>query len=68
MKHRYPKILPTKKQVLAYLRADIDAWKSSNRERDGMVRDPDALHAIRCTEMAILMIKDRGKRSGGKNG
>ena len=61
--------LPTKDEVLAHLRADVETWRRSHREIDGVIRDPEALHAIRCSEMAILMIRyDVKTRSRARDG
>lgn len=54
-----PGILPTKRQVVAELRKEIDAWRTCNQEQDGTIKDGVALHAIRCFEVALQVVKER---------
>lgn len=44
---------PTAKQVVAELQSMIRGYKLSYKERDGRVRNPEALNAIACLTEAI---------------
>lgn len=52
-----PDIVPTKKEVIRELRLEIECWRNSYREIDGVIRDEAALHSIRCIQAAVLMVR-----------
>ncbi|HJT63126.1 MAG TPA: hypothetical protein VJ797_15760 [Burkholderiales bacterium] len=55
--------LPTKRQVIEELRKEIDAWRSSYRNhKTDEIDDPVALHAIRCLEVALLIVREHFPR------
>lgn len=51
------RIVPTKREVLRELNREIESWRSCNKESDGVIRDADVLHSIRCLEVAVLMVR-----------
>ncbi len=51
--------MPAKREVVQQLRDDIEMYRVSYREADGIIRDRDALHAIRCLEVALLVVRER---------
>ena len=54
--------IPTKLEVIACLKDDIDACRESYQESDGVIRDPEALHIIRCLEVALLLVRSKFPR------
>lgn len=50
-------IVPTKREVLRELKREIESWRTSNQDIDGVIRDTDVLHSIRCIEVAVLMVR-----------
>jgi hypothetical protein len=61
-----PRFLPSKREILAELRKQIDAWRATHHENDGVVRDATALHVIRCLEYAFLIVQEHKFPTGQK--
>lgn len=52
------RVMPTKREAIAELKAGIESWRSCNAEHDGIVRNTAVLHSIRCLEVALLVVRE----------
>ena len=61
-------ILPTKREVIECLESEIAGVRDCYQEYpdgvelDGVIRDPEALHTIRCLEVALLLVRSKFPR------
>ena len=56
-----PSNLPTKREVIACLLDEISMYQQGCRDGDGITRR-GALHAIRCLEVALLLVRSKFPR------
>lgn len=61
------KVMPGKRAVIRCLQGEIDVYRNSYKEADGIIRNSTALHIIRCLEVALLCVQEKKFRTGSKS-
>ncbi|HPA20925.1 MAG TPA: hypothetical protein PLU30_24465 [Verrucomicrobiae bacterium] len=53
-------------EIIQVLKAEIDTWRTSHEELDGVVRNEEALWNIAALEAAVKIVRQHNKARGSR--